>query len=144
MPEGTWTHLLTGEPVAGPALGARAARLLVSVPLLARPGSVIPFGAVDDRPDYDYADGVTLHAYALPDGARVVTEIPSATGEVAATFTTTRDGDVIRVTAEGAGRWRLLLPGVRSGSVEGGEVVEHEQGLLVETREDAITVRGIR
>ena len=41
-----------------------------SVPLLVRPGSVIPFGAVDDRPDYDYADGVTLHAYALPDGAR--------------------------------------------------------------------------
>ena len=35
-----------------------------SLPLLVRPGAVIPIGARDDRPDYDYADGVTLTAYA--------------------------------------------------------------------------------
>lgn len=142
VPEGVWTHVLTGEPVTG-GRWVRERHGFSSVPLLARPGSVIPFGAVGDRPDYDYADGVTLHAYALPDGARVRTEVPSATGEVAAVFTTTRDGDVIRVTAEGAGHWRLLLPGVRSGSVEGGEVIEHDHGLLVETREDVVIVRGI-
>jgi len=142
VPEGVWTHVLTGEPVTG-GRWVRERHGFSSVPLLARPGSVIPFGAVGDRPDYDYADGVTLHAYALADGARVRTEVPSATGEVAAAFTTARDGDVIRVTAEGAGHWRLLLPGVRSGSVEGGEVIEHEHGLLIETREDAVIVRGI-
>jgi alpha-D-xyloside xylohydrolase len=142
VPEGTWTHVLTGEPVAG-GRWVRERHGFSSVPLLARPGSVIPFGATGDRPDYDYADGVTLHAYALPDGARVTTEIPSAAGEVAAVFTTARDGDVVRVTARGAGRWRLLLPGVRSGSVEGGTLAAHEHGLLVETRQDAVTVRGI-
>jgi alpha-D-xyloside xylohydrolase len=142
VPEGAWTHVLTGEPVAG-GRWVRERHGFSSVPLLARPGSVIPFGAACDRPDYDYADGVTLHAYALPDGARVTTEIPSATGEIAATFTTTRDGDVIRVTAEGTGHWRLLLPGIQSGSVEGGDVTEHEHGLLVETRGDAVTVRGM-
>jgi alpha-D-xyloside xylohydrolase len=142
VPEGTWTHVLTGEPVAG-GRWVRERHGFASLPLLARPGSVIPFGAVDDRPDYDYADGVTLHAYALPDGAQVTTEIVAASGEVAAAFTTTRDGDVVRVTAEGTATWRLLLPGVRDASVEGGTMVEHEHGLLVEAGGNAITVRGI-
>ena len=151
VPEGTWTHVLTGEPVAG-GRWVRERHGFSSLPLLARPGSVVPFGAVDDRPDYDYADGVTLHAYALPDGARVTTEIPqgngssgSATGEIAATFTTTftttRDGDVIRVTAQGATSWRLLLHGVRAASVEGGTASEDEHGLLVQAHGDALTVR---
>ncbi|MGH3381061.1 MAG: alpha-xylosidase [Actinoallomurus sp.] len=141
VPEGTWTHVLTGEPVEG-GRWVREVHGFAGLPLLARPGSVIPFGAVDDRPDYDYAEGVTLHAYALPDGARVRTEIPSASGEIAATFTTTRDGDVIRVTARGAASWRLLLPGVRSGAVDGGTAYEHEHGLLIESGGDTVTVRG--
>ncbi len=143
VPAGTWTHVLTGEPVEG-GRWVRERHGFLSVPLLARPGSVIPIGAVADRPDYDYADGVTLHAFALPDGARVTTEVPTAGGEVAAVFTTTRDGDVITVTAEGAGRWRLLLTGVRSGTAEGGVASPHDHGLLVEAEGDAITVRGFQ
>jgi alpha-D-xyloside xylohydrolase len=139
VPEGVWTHVLTGERVTG-GRWVRERHGFCSVPLLARPGSVIPFGAVDDRPDYDHADGVTLHAYALPDGARVTTRV----GE--AVFTTTRSGDVVQATAVGAGRWRLLLPGVRGplrASVSGGAVIEDEQGLLIESGQDAITVRGV-
>jgi alpha-D-xyloside xylohydrolase len=142
VPEGTWTRVLTGERVSG-GRWVRERHGFLSVPLLARAGSVIPFGAVDDRPDYDYADGVTLHAYALPDGARVTTEVPAASGEIAAVFTTTRDGDTVRVTAEGARNWRLLLPGVRTGSVNGGRVLDHEHGLLIEADADTITVAGV-
>ena len=69
------------------------------MPLLVRPGAVIPVGAVDDRPDYDYADGVTLRLYEIPDGARVTTVIPASGQE----FITTRTGNVIRVEAAGAG-----------------------------------------
>ncbi len=143
VPEGTWTHVLTGEPIEG-GRWVREHHGVLSVPLLARPGSVIPFGAVSDRPDYDYADGVTLHVHALPDGARVVTEVPSADGEDVAVFTTTREGDVVRVTAQGSGGWRVLLVGARSGSVEGGTVSAHDHGLLIETGEDTITVRGLQ
>jgi alpha-D-xyloside xylohydrolase len=142
VPEGTWTHVLTGEQVAG-GRWVRERHGFLSVPLLARPGSVIPMGAVEDRPDYAYAEGVTLHAYALPDGARVTTEVPDASGEVAATFTTTRDGDVVTVTARDAANWRVLLVGVRSGDVESGTIVENDQGLLVEAAGDTVTIRGI-
>jgi alpha-D-xyloside xylohydrolase len=61
---------------------------------------VLPTGAVDDRPDYDYAAGVTLTPYQLADGARVVTRIPTPAGETAASYLTTRVGDVISTVEE--------------------------------------------
>jgi alpha-D-xyloside xylohydrolase len=99
VPEGTWTNFLTGEQVTGPRWVTERHGFL-SVPLLARPGAVIPVGAVDDRPDYDYADGVTLRLYQIPDGARVTTVIAPGSQE----FVTTRAGNVIRVEAATAGR----------------------------------------
>ncbi|WP_446215681.1 alpha-xylosidase [Micromonospora sp. IBHARD004] len=144
VPEGTWTHYLTGEQVAGPRW-VRERHGFDSVPLLVRPGAVLPVGAVDDRPDYDYADGVTLRVYELPDGAHVATAIPAPTGETAATFMTSREADVVRVEATGAATgWRVLLVRVRSvGSVEGGTATEHEQGVLVQAAEDTLVVRGV-
>jgi alpha-D-xyloside xylohydrolase len=32
-----------------------------------RPGAVIPWGARDDRPNYDFLDGLTLRAYGIGD-----------------------------------------------------------------------------
>jgi alpha-D-xyloside xylohydrolase len=94
VPAGTWTHFLTGDRVTGPRWVTERHGFL-SVPLYARPGAVIPVGAVDDRPDYDYADGVTLRLYEIPDGARVTTVIAPGGQE----FVTTRTGNVIRVEA---------------------------------------------
>ncbi|WP_329320470.1 alpha-xylosidase [Streptomyces sp. NBC_01262] len=113
VPEGTWTHLLTGEPVTGPRWH-RETHGFDSLPLLARPGSVIPFGASDEGPEYDWADGITLRVYAPADGAEVLTAIPSPDGGIAAVFRTTRTGDVVRVEAEGEGTtkpWQVQLIG---------------------------------
>lgn len=62
------------------------------MPLLVRPGTVVPVGAVTDRPDYDHADGVTLHAYGLEHGAQVTVPV----GDV--TFTVVREGKVLRAS----------------------------------------------
>jgi alpha-D-xyloside xylohydrolase len=66
----------------------------LSVPLLVRPGAVIPVGAVDDRPEYDHADGVTLRAYGLERGARVSVPV----GPV--TFTVVREGNTLRASCD--------------------------------------------
>jgi alpha-D-xyloside xylohydrolase len=123
VPDGTWTHFLTGEQVTGPRWVTERHGFL-SVPLLVRPGAVIPVGAVEDRPDYDYADGVTLRLYEIPDGARVTTVIAPGDRE----FVTTRAGDVIRVEAAAAddqgGDWqvwhagRIIPGGAGPGSAE--------------------------
>ena len=44
VPAGTWTHLVTGAQVTGPA-GSTEKHGFDSLPVLARPGAVIPFGA---------------------------------------------------------------------------------------------------
>ncbi|MEU3520411.1 alpha-xylosidase [Streptomyces sp. NPDC006654] len=100
-PEGTWTHFLTGRTVTGPRW-IRERHDFRSLPLLVRPGAVIPVGAVADRPDYDHADGVTLRAYGLERGAQVTVPV----GEV--TFTVVREGNTLRAScSEPASAWSL-------------------------------------
>ncbi|MGB3444033.1 MAG: alpha-xylosidase [Actinophytocola sp.] len=126
VPDGEWTHYLTGETVTGPRW-VRETHGVGSVPLLVRPGAVLPVGAVDDRPDYDYADGVTLRVYGLADGASVTTVVPTVTGDVAATFTTTRHGDTVEVSADQPpDRWRV--------HVAGAEPVDAEEGSSLSVR----------
>ncbi|KOX34878.1 alpha-glucosidase [Saccharothrix sp. NRRL B-16348] len=138
VPEGAWTHLLTGETVHGPRW-VRDRCDFLTAPVLVRPNTVLPVGAVDDRPDYDYAEGVTLQAYQLSDGDHV-----TVVGDT--TFRTHRDGDEIRVEADNApSNWRLLLVGTRAvDAVDGGTVGSHPDGVLVSAEGGALTLRGIR
>jgi len=145
VPEGTWTHLLTGEKVAGPRWVAEQ-HGFDSVPLLARPGSVIPIGAHDDGPEYDYAAGVTLRVFELEDGAEVSTVVTAADGAALATFTTTRSGRTIRVVASGSGEagategWRVQLSGVEDVRAEGGVASPDPLGVVVRADGDTVVL----
>jgi alpha-D-xyloside xylohydrolase len=75
VPAGVWTHVVTGEQLTGPAWVTQK-HDFDSVPVLARPGSVIPFGAVQDRPDYAWADDVQLRMFAPSEGQRTRVTIP--------------------------------------------------------------------
>jgi alpha-D-xyloside xylohydrolase len=99
VPAGVWTHLLSGRTVTGPAWVTET-HDVHSLPLLVRPGAVLPTGPVRDRPDYDYAAGVTLTPYQLADGDRVVTTIPNPAGEAAARYVSTCDGGVVRTVED--------------------------------------------
>ena len=57
---------------------------------------MLPLGARDDRPDYDYRDGLTLAVYPGPDGVRTVT-VTTPDGEVAE-YTVTRTGTRLEAT----------------------------------------------
>ncbi|CAM5596365.1 Alpha-xylosidase OS=Streptomyces fumanus OX=67302 GN=GCM10018772_24200 PE=3 SV=1 [Streptomyces fumanus] len=104
LPEGTWTHLLSGERVTGPAWRTER-HGYDSLPLYVREGAVLPLGADDQRPDGDWLDGVTLLAHpAAGDAYAAEVTVPDLTGAPAATFRVRRDGDVLRVTAEGTDR----------------------------------------
>ncbi|MBT9608023.1 alpha-xylosidase [Microbacterium sp.] len=72
LPAGEWTHLLTGERVTGGGW-RREQHGFDSLPLYVRPGAVLPWGARDDRPDYDYLDGLTLRVFPGGEGVAEVT-----------------------------------------------------------------------
>ncbi|GII24452.1 alpha-xylosidase [Planosporangium mesophilum] len=140
VPAGGWTDLRTGEVFSGPGWHRRR-YALGELPLLVRPGSVIPMGARDDGPEYAYADGVTLRVYHPRDRQEITVAVPDPSGATAATFTVTRDWSTIVVERDGTpAPWRVLLVG-ESGdaTVTGGRALPSNDGVLVEV--DAVKRR---
>lgn len=127
--EGRWTDFLSGRTYDGGWVRER--HDYFSLPLLARPNSLIAVGANDRRPDYDYADGVVLHAFELADGAAAEAVVPAIAGEAALTVRVARRGNELRVTAEGEANkpWSLLLRGIASASSAGAKAEQAPQGV---------------
>lgn len=88
LPDGQWTSLLDGRKVQG-GHWQKETHDFLSLPLMVRPGTVLPMGKHDDRPDYDYTDGLELHVYQLAEGQTVTVKIPDLKGQLAATYTVT-------------------------------------------------------
>ncbi|NAZ81609.1 alpha-xylosidase, partial [Kineococcus sp. R8] len=79
VPQGRWTDVTTGQEVVG-GRWVTQVHDVGSIPLLARPGAVVPFGAVDDRPEYAWNDDVELRVFAPAEGDRRRVRVPSQAG----------------------------------------------------------------
>ncbi|MFE9017175.1 alpha-xylosidase [Streptomyces sp. NPDC007808] len=111
VPEGTWTNVLTGAQVTGPRW-VREQHGFRTLPLLARPDSVIPLAADDSHPVSAWADGVELRVHAFADGAERTVVIPSPDGPgETARFGIRREGDRLHVTTDSPHPWRLRIGG---------------------------------
>jgi hypothetical protein len=60
LPAGTWTNYFTGETANGPVWRSEKHGYLT---FYVRDGAVLPLGSSQERPDYDYVDGLVLEAY---------------------------------------------------------------------------------
>jgi len=121
LPKGKWTHLLTGEVVLGGSWQITQHDFF-SLPLFVRPGTILPVGACEDRPDYDYSEGVTFRIYQLDSGTTASCQIPALDGTIARSLTATRTEESLSLTLEGShtGSWKVELVGIDSvKSVQG-------------------------
>lgn len=100
LPEGTWYNLITGAEVTG-GKWQKETHDYHSLPVMIRPNTVLALGNNDQKPDYDYADGVSLLVSAFDEGAEAKTEIPDLKGETVMTVTAKRVGDEIHLHVEG-------------------------------------------
>jgi alpha-D-xyloside xylohydrolase len=126
VPDGPWTHLQTGAVVAGPTW-VRETHDFGSAPVLVRPNSVVAMGRRDDVPDYAYAEDVDLMLFQIADGADVVTTVPAPSGEIAATFRTTRTEDTLEMRRSGAeAPWSVLLVGISDVDVLSGQRLQRD------------------
>lgn len=100
LPEGTWYNLITGAEVTG-GKWQKETHDYHSLPLMIRPNTVLALGNNDQKPDYDYADGVSLLVSVFDEGAEAKTEIPDLKGETVMTVTAKRVGDEIHLHVEG-------------------------------------------
>jgi alpha-D-xyloside xylohydrolase len=115
LPQGKWTNFISGEVVEGPGWKNERHGYL-SLPLMARPNSIIPVGANKDLPDYDYADGITFHVFEMEKGAALKAAVPNLQGETETELTITRSETAIKVVKTGVKKpWNLLLRNIHKG-----------------------------
>jgi alpha-D-xyloside xylohydrolase len=144
LPAGRWTHLLTGEVQEG-GRWHHAAHGFLSLPLFVRPNTVLPLGATDDRPDYNFTAGTTFRIYQLAEGIRVSRAVPTVQGRPGIRLTVKRSGGAIEARLDGpaAGKpWKLQLAGVPAvAAVEHGTAVEAPEGIIIVPARGTRTVR---
>jgi alpha-D-xyloside xylohydrolase len=132
LPDGRWTHFFTNEVRDG-GRWQRESYDFLSLPLWVRPNTILPLGANDSRPDYDFADGVTFHLFALEEGAAVSRTIPNLQGQPELTLHTRREGSTLHLAADGATKpWAVVLRGATAvTTITGGTTEPHQEGILL-------------
>jgi len=127
LPEGEWTRLsdVVAPGLAPTLTGPRwvaEEHGFDTLPLFVRPGTVLPVGARDDRPDYAWAEGVTLRCTRLPEGYDEEILVPGGTG-APATFRVRYASGVVHVTSQDApGEWSVENEGKTVRATGPGEV----------------------
>ncbi len=113
--QGVWTNLLTGQQHEG-GRWQRETHGFMSLPLYVAPGTVLPWGAQDQKPDYDYATGLSLRVFELADGGDAAFTVFAPDGTLAAQGRVRRKGGTYSATVEqGALRdWCLQVGEQRS------------------------------
>ena len=99
LPEGTWTHLLSGERREGGRWYTKVYDYF-SLPVFVRENTVLAMGENDQLPDYEYAENVVLHLFEIKDGAKITTEVTDVSGKTVLVANTKREGNTVSVTVD--------------------------------------------
>lgn len=151
VPAGRWTNILNGEIIEGPRW-VQEQHDYFSLPLLARPNTIIPIGANEQRPDYDYTQDITFHIFELADGVVLTYQVPALDGAAAMRMTVRRLGSEIEIATDPPGvstgetpepsSWSVILRGqVSIESAEGCKVDMLDAGARLTPNPGSYTLR---
>lgn len=134
VPEGSWTNFLTGEKIAG-GRWVKEHHNYLSIPCLVKENSIIALGAVDTKPEYDYAKDVTLKVYGLIDKTEAKTEVYNMKAELELSVSVIKESGkiTIRVQNFGEGKpYKIYLHDVKNiASVNDAAVQTEEKGSTI-------------
>ena len=99
VPAGKWTDIQSGQVFEGGKF-YETKHDYFSMPLLAKPNSIIAYGDFKRDFVYDYAKDVKFVIYQLEDGKQAECKVYSAEGQLVQRILAARKGDVIEVTAD--------------------------------------------
>ena len=117
LPEGKWINIISDQVVEG-GKWQKEVHNFFSLPLMARPNSIIACGSRSDRPDYAYEENTTLGITMFDDGAEAETTIANMRGEIVMWVKAVRHGDTITVTTKGGKNPVVNLMGGQQLKVE--------------------------
>lgn len=99
VPTGKWTDIQTGKVYEGGKF-YETKHDYFSLPLLAKPNSIIAYGKFERDFVYDYAKDVHFVIYQLEDGKQAECKVYDSEGKLAQRIVAERKGDEIFVTAD--------------------------------------------
>lgn len=144
VPEGRWTDFFSGRVVEG-GKWQEETHGYMTLPLLVKPNTLLAIGANEQKPDYDYADGISLHLFELEDGAAAETSIYDVQANLQLTVKAVRVNELIDITVQGRTKpYTLVLRGfTQISSVEGAAWTKSAIGIVLnpESGISKITVR---
>lgn len=112
VPSGIWTNLLTRERIEGP-IWKNEQHGYQTMPILARPGTILVADSSDEKPVYNYMENVTITLFELPEGKEVSTDVYSADLKNVGIVKALRQDGKITVHTQGFyGQTRLVLSGI--------------------------------
>lgn len=141
VPSGIWTNLLTRERIEGP-IWKNEQHSYQTMPILARPGTILVAGNNDTKPVYNYTENLTITVFEIPDGKELSTDLYSADLKSIGIVKVLRNGKQITITTEGlSGQIRLLLANVfRIASCSAGMPEINEWGALIMMNTKEVTI----
>lgn len=142
LPKGNWTDFFTGETVDGGTWIEKTYDYL-HLPLMVRENSIVAVGACDDKPDYDYADGVELRVYALTDGQTAGTTVYSMSQKAELVLSVTKNGDKITIRTSSAAKkpYSVRLVNVKAASANGSELELTGNDTVLTPKNETVEVR---
>ncbi|TXC90678.1 alpha-xylosidase [Metabacillus litoralis] len=113
LPKGKWTHLFTNEVIDG-GVWRNENHGYLSLPLYARPNSIIAVGSNEYEADYDFANDVVLHLFQLEEGKTAISTVRNSKSEVelAVSVTMTNSVLTVKIIKTVGKSWSLLLRGI--------------------------------
>jgi len=137
LPEGEWTHLLTGKK-AEKTGWRREAYDFFSLPLFVRENTLLAIGQRDDRADYAHEENVVLQLYALTDKAECT--VRNHKGEKAFSVCAVKEKDAVSIRVQGEAKGlRIQLVNVHAiKNLSGAAMQQHERGLILNVEGDQV------
>lgn len=112
LPDGIWTNFLTGEKTQG-GKWVNEDHSFLSIPLLAKPNSLIAIGPDDTNTEYDYESNIEFHAFEI-DETGCTTVLYSTRGEKVFELKAYKEGSRIVFRSIGnLTKWGIMLRGIR-------------------------------
>lgn len=120
LPEGTWTHYLTGEVKEGGRWYEEHCGYL-SIPVFAKENSMIAVGSEKMRPDYNYEENVEIRVYALKNGGKISSVVYGMDNCVQITASAVRKDNKINIQLQAEKPCTVVLINEKAKEVNGAE-----------------------
>ena len=114
LPDGEWTNIISNKKYIG-GKWIEEKHDYMSIPLLARENSIIPFGENKKVPDYDYSNNIEFHLFEIRDNADICKVFCDNNGEKVIKIMVKKEDSKVKVEVDSINdKWKVILRGIHN------------------------------